>query len=162
MVPSDDRDLGGINIKRRAINAQDVLNTITNRNPYVCIFLLDCCRTYHLRNQELLRGSNSEARGLRPMYGTAGSLIAFACAPGTTASDGAGRNGLFTKYLLKNITRPNEEIQDLLIDVTNGVAQESHQKQIPWQHSSLMHRNIFLSHRGGGELNFVLISLDED
>jgi uncharacterized caspase-like protein len=55
------------------------------------------------------------------MQGTAGSLIGFACAPGTTASDGTGRNGLYTKHLLQNITKPNQEIQDVLIDVNKGV-----------------------------------------
>jgi uncharacterized caspase-like protein len=153
-VPSDDRNLEGTNIKHRAINAQDVLNKIVNHNPYVCVFLLDCCRNYHLRHQDLLRASASETTGLKPMHATAGSLIAFACAPGTSASDGTGRNGLFTKHLLLNITKPNEEVQDLLIDVTNGVAKESHRIQVPWQNGSLMHRNIFLSNNGGGELHF--------
>ena len=42
--------LSGPDLKSRAINAQDLLNAITDRNPFVTIFLLDCCRTYHLRN----------------------------------------------------------------------------------------------------------------
>ncbi|CAF4968174.1 unnamed protein product, partial [Rotaria magnacalcarata] len=34
------------------------------------------------------------------MDGKAGTLIAFACAPGTIAQDGTNeQNGLFTKYL---------------------------------------------------------------
>ena len=75
----------------------------------------------------------------------AGSLIAFACAPGTVAIDGKGqRNGLFTKHLLKYITIPNEDIRMILSDVTKGVTQESESKQIPFQSVSLEERNIYL------------------
>ncbi|CAF4038809.1 unnamed protein product [Adineta steineri] len=154
LVPSDDNNLNSSNIKRHALNAQDVLDRITRRNPYVSIFILDCCRNYYLRNPELLRGNDSNTKGLKPMYASAGSLIAFACAPGATASDGSDRNGLFTKHLLQNITKPNEQIQDLLIDVTKGVATESYNKQIPWYHSSLMDRNIMLSSNGNDNSGF--------
>ncbi|CAF1658823.1 unnamed protein product, partial [Didymodactylos carnosus] len=78
------------------------------------------------------------------MLATSGSLLSFACAPGTTASDGSGRNGLFTKHLLEYIITPNEDIQLLLRDVANGVREESNGKQVPWQNSSLTQRNIFL------------------
>ena len=63
----------------------------------------------------------------------AGSLIAFACAPGTISIDGRGqRNGLFTKHLLQHITTPNEDIQMILRHVTKGVVEESKSKQIPF------------------------------
>ncbi|CAF4419273.1 unnamed protein product, partial [Rotaria magnacalcarata] len=51
------------------------------------------------------------------MHG-AGALIAFVCAPGIPAIDiPAGqvpRNGLFTKYLLRHIKTPNEDIRMIL------------------------------------------------
>ena len=75
----------------------------------------------------------------------AGSLIAFACAPGTIAVDGWGqRNGLFTKYLLKHIKTPNEDIRMVLSDVTKGVKEESASRQIPFQSGSLEVKNIYL------------------
>ncbi|CAF4356485.1 unnamed protein product, partial [Rotaria sordida] len=46
------------------------------------------------------------------MHLSAGSLIAFACAPGAIANDLEGqRNGLFTKYLLRHIGTANEDIR---------------------------------------------------
>ena len=79
------------------------------------------------------------------MAANVGSLIAFACAPGTMAVDAPDqRNGLFTKYLLKYIPTPNEDIQLVLRDVTNGVMEESNLDQIPFLSASLRQKNICL------------------
>ncbi|CAF3485331.1 unnamed protein product [Rotaria socialis] len=153
LIPSDNTNLSGPNIKRRAINAQHVLEQITKRNPYVAIFLLDCCRNYHLRHPQLSRGEQN--RGLTAMYASSGSLVAFACAPGQTASDGSGKNGLFTKHLLQHITTPNEDIQMLLRDVSDGVEQESSGQQIPYQNSSLRRRNIYINAADSGKISFT-------
>ncbi|CAF3001909.1 unnamed protein product [Rotaria sp. Silwood2] len=74
-----------------------------------------------------------------------GSLIAFACAPGTIASDGENeRNGLFTKYLLKHLETPNEDIRMILADVTKEVMIKSNMKQLPFLSAALTQKNIYL------------------
>ena len=79
------------------------------------------------------------------MAANVGSLIAFACAPGTIAVDAPGqKNGLFTKYLLKLIPTPNEDIRMVLTDVTDGVMNESNSKQCPYTSAMLRQRNIYL------------------
>ena len=79
------------------------------------------------------------------MAANVGTLIAFACAPGTIAVDASEqKNGLFTKYLLKHIPTPNEDIRLVLADVTNGVMEESNSDQIPFLSASLRQKNIFL------------------
>ncbi|CAF3889685.1 unnamed protein product [Adineta steineri] len=145
--------LSGSDLKKRAINVQNLLNDINDQDPFVTMFFLDCCRTYHLRHSKPQQNSRSEqinhSQGLRPMPAKVGSLIAFACAPGTVADDGkAGEtNGLFTKHLLKHIISPDDDIRMILSDVTNGVIQESKSKQIPHVTSILTHRNICLYNR---------------
>ncbi|CAF1476427.1 unnamed protein product, partial [Rotaria sordida] len=148
LIPKDIPTLDGAALNKSAINAQHILDTLSDHNPYVTIFLLNCCRKYHLRNPEVdTRGpdaSNSKSVGLKAMS-KAGSLIAFACAPGTIAIEGKGqRNGLFTKHLLKHITTANEDIRMILSDVTDGVIQESKLKQIPFVSGSLSKKNIYL------------------
>ncbi|CAF3085063.1 unnamed protein product, partial [Rotaria sp. Silwood2] len=148
LIPKDIPTLNGAALNTRAINAQDILNNLSDRNPYVTIFLLDCCRNYHLRNPEVdARGPNvssSKSVGLKAMH-KAGSLIAFACAPGTIAIEGKGqRNGLFTKHLLKHIKTANEDIQMILRDVTDGVIEESKSEQIPFVSASLSKKDIYL------------------
>ncbi|CAF4974478.1 unnamed protein product, partial [Rotaria sp. Silwood1] len=151
LIPADTPTLNGADLNKCAINAQDILNNLSDRKPYVTIFLLDCCRNYHLRNHEL-DARNTDANdpksiGLKAMH-NAGSLIAFACAPGTIAIDGREeKNGLFTKHLLKHIFTPNEDIQMILRDVTKGVTQESKSKQIPFVSASLSEREIYLCYQ---------------
>ena len=48
-----------------------------------------------------------------------------------------------------HITKPDQEIQDLLVDVTDGVEEESKGNQRPWQNISLRRRNIFFSSKNG-------------
>ncbi|CAF2937285.1 unnamed protein product [Rotaria sp. Silwood2] len=142
-------------LKKNAINAQDILNILSNRKPYVIIFLLDCCRQYFLRNFDLdkraLHANDSQSKGLTAMH-KAGSLIAFACAPGTLVDDRPGeQNSLFMKHLLKHIATPNEDIVNILRDVTHGVTNDSNSEQIPFLSIQLCHKNIYICEQTQGK-----------
>lgn len=157
----NDADILQKGVKNRAIQAQKLLDDLTDQNPFVTIFLLDCCRKYYLRNANLeklgaraVASHTKELGGLKEMHDRTGSsLIAFACAPGAIADDmdGKGRNGLFTKYLLEHIGTPNEDIRMILADVTNDVMQESGKKQLPYCHSILRHKHIYLNEQDSGK-----------
>ncbi|CAF1018010.1 unnamed protein product [Adineta ricciae] len=143
-------ELSGIDLKRHAINAQTFLNTLDDRDPFAILFFLDCCRTYHLRHEELRKNRSkgdlsTHFQGLRLMPLKIGSLIAFACAPGTTADDGNSeeKNGLFTKHLLRHLSTSEEDIFGILTNVTKGVVEESNKHQIPHVTFSLTEK-IFL------------------
>ncbi|CAF1322133.1 unnamed protein product [Adineta steineri] len=158
--------LSGSDLKLHAINAQDVHNNIHNRRPFVTMLFLDCCRTYDLPDQQLqlnVRGKPiNHPHGLKAMSLKAGSLIVFACAPGTAAYDGkvGETNGLFTKHLLKHIKTPNEDIRMVLADVTDGVMEESKSQQIPHVTSILRHKNICLyNHISAGQVKFKTFAL---
>ena len=148
MIPSDDRHMSPSNLRQRALSAQSTLDSIKYRNPYVSIFLLDCCHSDYLSESD---GRNKGAAskypsGLAPMYSTrAGSLIGFACQPGMTASDGSGRNGLFTKHILRYICIPWADVQNLLNAVTKGVSTESSGSQVPYQSSNITHQHVCLN-----------------
>ena len=86
----------------------------------------------------------------------AGSLIAFACAPGTIAIDGRGqRNGLFTKYLLRYLPMTDKDIRMVLSDVTDGVMEESNSSQIPFYTVSFRHNDICLCRQSSGNDNIL-------
>jgi TonB family protein len=66
-------------------------------------------------------------------------LIAYATAPGSIASDGgAGRNGIYTRELLKVISVPDLSIEDVFKRVRISVHGLTQGKQTPWESSSLM------------------------
>ncbi len=127
-------------IEFETIDASYVLKHMEQANKNgVNIVILDACR-----NNPFLRSFRNLRRGLARMDSVRGSLIAYATAPGTTAEDGTGRNGTYTKHLLTALrTIPHMSIADLFIEVTAQVEKETHGQQVPWQSLSLTHRFCF-------------------
>ncbi|CAM4830209.1 unnamed protein product [Rotaria magnacalcarata] len=81
----------------------------------------------------------------------ADSLVAFSCAPGALVDDRSEeQNSLFMKHLLKHLPTPNEDIVNILGNVTRGVMQDSNSKQIPFINVQLRHKNIYLCEQADG------------
>lgn len=61
------------------------------------------------------------------------TFIQYACAPNQQDSvvSNRGRNDLYTKHLMNNITHENIRIVDLFKRISQGVHRESNQKQKP-------------------------------
>ncbi len=115
-----------------AIDAGLVMRKMESAGNPVNIVILDACR-----DNPFVRDFRSLERGLAKMEGPLGSLIAYATAPGDTALDGEGRNGLYTKHLLTAMTEPGLSIEQVFKRVRNGVRRETGGEQIPWEESSL-------------------------
>jgi len=86
-------------------------------------------------------------RGLSPLNAGVGTLITFSTSPNTVALDGAGRNSPFTAALLKHIRTPDIEIRTMLTRVRADVVKATNERQLPWDHSSLL--GEFYFKRGG-------------
>ncbi|MDC9729077.1 MAG: caspase family protein [Methyloprofundus sp.] len=95
------------------------------------IVLLDACR-----DNPLPKGSRSSKRGLARVASPNGTIIIYSTSPGSTAADGVGRNGLFSKHLLNYIDRENLSIEKVMKNVSRAVQKESKNKQVPWMESS--------------------------
>jgi Caspase domain len=65
------------------------------------------------------------------------SLITYATAPGSVASDGSGRNGLYTENLLRYMMIPGLSVEQVFKQVRIGVGQMTNGQQTPWEASSL-------------------------
>jgi Caspase domain len=66
--------------------------------------------------------------------------LAYATAPGNVAEDGeakADSNGLYTKFLLQELKKPQAKIEDVFKRVRLNVRQQSQGRQIPWESTSL-------------------------
>src|SRR5258707_3398429 len=77
------------------------------KNP-VNIEILHACHNKPFGNRLQAR-----AKGLAQVDAPPGTLIAFATAPGSTAADGAGRNGLYTQHLMQQIGRPGAAVEEV-------------------------------------------------
>lgn len=67
-----------------------------------------------------------------------GTFISFSTSPNSTASDGVGDNGLFTKVLTECMVEEGIKIEELFKKVRTEVLMISKGKQMPWEHSSLI------------------------
>jgi tetratricopeptide (TPR) repeat protein len=74
----------------------------------------------------------------------AGTLIAFATAPGQVALDGEGSNSPFSAALSRHIGTPGLEVQQMLTRVRAEVVAATKSKQVPWSNSSLL-GEVFLA-----------------
>src|SRR5262245_61926604 len=96
------------------------------------ILILDACR-----NNPFIRAFRSPNPGLAPINAPSGTYIAFATAPGTTASDGDGENGLYTQELLTNLKQPGLRLEDIFIRTRVAVKKKSNEVQVPWENGYL-------------------------
>jgi len=132
LVPVDAPLQTAASVKYKSVPANGVLERMADAGNALNIIVLDACR-----ENVLMRESRSVQRGLAIAQATQGSLIAYATAPGDVAQDGSERNGVYTKHLLKYITRRGITVEELFKRVRNRVAEETKGKQIPWENSSL-------------------------
>lgn len=130
-------------IKYESVDAGRVLDAMHNAGNPLNIVILDACR-----DNPFARSYRSGSKGLARMDAPTGTFIAYATAPGDTAADGDGKNGVFTKYMLEYMPTPNLEVDKVLKKVRVSVMRETSKRQVPWQSSSLTGDFFF---KGGGE-----------
>ena len=101
-------------LSRRAIELADVMEVILDAH----------------RNNPYSRGRS--ARGLAaPAQSAKGSLIAYTTSSNAVAEDGTGRNGLYTKHLLRYMQEAGLGVEEMFKKVRIAV------EQTPWELSSL-------------------------
>ena len=109
-----------------------VLRKMETAGNRMNIIILDACR-----DNPFKRSFRSSNKGLAKMDAPHGSLLAYATAPGSTAADGKGRNGLYTANLLHAIREPGLAIENVFKKVRVAVMAASEDRQVPWESSSL-------------------------
>ncbi len=97
------------------------------------IIILDACRNNPFTKDWSNYRDVSEETGLTKLsLIPKGTYLLYSAEPGKTASDGTGRNGLFTEALLQNIKKP-VELDALYKTVSQSVKEKSKQKQTPYR-----------------------------
>jgi tetratricopeptide (TPR) repeat protein len=104
-----------------------VLRAMEVSSNKLSIIILDACRNNPFRGF-----SRTGEVGLTPIDAPKGSYLVFATKPGSVASDGNGRNGLFTSKLLKYINEPDLSLEQVFKKVAADVSKESGDRQRPW------------------------------
>ncbi len=120
----------------RTVDAEWILGKMEDAGNGLNIVILDACRNNPFDRGFRKRGPR--VRGLAEMVAPTGAIVAYATAPGAFADDGGGRNGIYTRHLIKHMLTPGLAIERVLKNTRIDVARETGNTQIPWEHSSLM------------------------
>jgi uncharacterized caspase-like protein len=102
------------------------------------IVILDACR-----NNPFQRSFRSVSNGLAAISAPTGTLIAYATAPGSVASDGDAANGIYTSELVQAIRQPGVTMEEAFKRARGGVIARTQGKQTPWESSSVVGNFMF-------------------
>lgn len=134
LVPVDANIQYDDDIPRTCMPVQRIIvSNMERSNSRMNIVILDACR-----NNPFPSAYRSAEAGLAEIKRAKGSFIAYATAPGYTASDGEGRNGLYTQELLKAMQKPGQTIEQVFKDVRKNVLKLSGDRQYTWDSSNII------------------------
>ncbi len=132
LVPVDAALKSADDVPKQAVDITALLEGLTKAKNPMNIIILDACRDNPFES-----GVKTTGKGLSQMDAPIGTLLAYATAPGNTASDGSGANGLYTENLLREMRAPQAKIEDVFKRVRLNVRRASAGQQIPWESTSL-------------------------
>jgi uncharacterized caspase-like protein len=113
-------------VEFESLDANFVLERLDSASNRFNIVILDACR-----NNPFARAYRSATQGLARMDAPSGTVVAFSTAPGSVASDGPGRNGMYTRNLLDAMARPGLTLEDVFKQVRASVRRDSGGTQVP-------------------------------
>jgi len=133
LIPANAKLKSSQNLRYKTVNLAQVLDVMDSASNDINIVIIDACR-----NNPLPSEKRSATRGLARVESPKGTLIAYATSPGKTAEDGNGKNGTYTKYLLKALKLKDIPIEITFRRVREGVDKETRGTQTPWESSSIV------------------------
>ena len=133
LIPVDADIQNEDEVPYRSVDANEVLSKMETAKNRLNLMILDACR-----NNPFARKFRSASQGLAQMDAPSGTLVAFATAPGSVASDGIGKNGIYTQHLLASLGQPGVPVEQLFKRVRVGVMKDTRNTQVPWESSSLV------------------------
>ena len=137
LIPIDVNLETASDAKYKTLATNHVLDKMHEADSELRLVILDACRDNPFARNWKTR-SNSLTRGLARIENSgAGDFIAYATQPGNVSSDGTGRNGVFTSYLLKHLNNSTQTIEDIFKLVRHDVARHTKNEQVPFTTSGL-------------------------
>ena len=118
-------------IPKQTVDVSNLLRYMEQADTRSFLVILDSCRDNPVGAFQPL------AKGLSQFNAPAGSMLAYATAPGSVSQDGAGKNGLYTSYLLREFAVLGAPLEDAFKRVGLSVRMASKGSQVPWITSSL-------------------------
>lgn len=132
LVPVDAKVESAGQVAATCFDLAMILRRLGSAKDKVFIIVLDACR-----NDPFGSGFRPEQKGLSQFDAPSGSLLAYATAPGSVASDGEGANGLYTSNLVRELSVKGIKLEDAFKRTRLNVRLASGGAQVPWETTSL-------------------------
>jgi hypothetical protein len=132
LVPVDARIQQESDVRTATLSLVDLMKELQSVPSQARIVILDACR-----NNPFTAVQKATGRGLAIVDAPTGSMVAYSTAPGTEASDGAGKNSPYTAALVQTIQEPGLHIEQMFKHVRLRVHKSTDGRQTPWESSSL-------------------------
>jgi TPR repeat protein len=126
LLPVDTKGDNEEQVKDEAVELQRVLDDLKAKNAKFALAIIDACRDNPFKQS----GRAIGGRGLAPTTAATGQMIMFSAGAGQQALDKLGgndpeKNGVFTRVLLKEMTKPGIPVDRVLRNVRNEVVRLS-------------------------------------
>ena len=129
LIPVNAKIESEASVPYHGVNLNQVLDEMDNGKSGANIVMLDACRNNPISG----KFRSGQTRGLAsPGVAPKGTVIIYATDPGNVASDGNGRNGLFTAGLLAAFKGKDLSLDSVLTVASAEVERASGQTQTPY------------------------------
>jgi uncharacterized caspase-like protein len=144
LVPVDASVKSASDVVLGSVSASDLLKTLELARAKVNVLVLDACRDNPFKGT-----TRGFARGLARVEAPAGSLVAYATAPGQVAQDGQTTNSPYATALAKYIATPGLALEEVFRKVRIDVSEDTQGAQVPWEETSLTQEIILSGAKAG-------------
>ena len=134
LIPVDAREPGAPAFWDDSVKLDDVFALLNSAREAAKFVVFDACRN------ELRLPTKGTAKGLMPVTEQQGLFIAFASAPGETASDHGQKSGPYAAALAAELMKPGLDHLNLFQNVKESVLASTGGVQHPWESNGLTRR----------------------
>lgn len=134
LIPVDAKQPGSSEFWDDSLKLDDILKLLDGARGAAKFIVFDACRN------ELRVPAKSTTKGLVPVAEQQGMLIAYATAPGRTASDQGQASGPFAAALAAELVKPGLDHLNLFQNVKEAVLASTKGVQQPWINDGLARR----------------------
>jgi uncharacterized caspase-like protein len=138
LIPVDAKEPGTAAFWDESVKLDDVLRLLDGARAAAKFIVFDACRS------ELQLPTKDTTKGLVPVAEQQGMFIAYASAPGHTASDRGQGNGPYAAALAAELRKPGLDHLNLFQNVKEDVLTSTGGTQQPWESNGLG-RRVYLT-----------------
>jgi hypothetical protein len=138
LIPIDAKEPGTTAFWDESLKLDDILKLLDGARSAAKFVVFDACRN------ELQLPTKDTSKGLVPVTEQRGMFIAYASAPGHTASDKGDKGGPYATALATELSRPGLDHLNLFQNVKEAVLALTGAAQQPWE-SNGIGRRVYLT-----------------